>query len=534
VSTFVGTAALTRFALRRDRVLLPAWVAVFVLMTVFSASATMALYPDEALRIVAASSVNDVPVAVAIYGRIWDPTSLGALSLLKLGALGAALIAVLAVMLVIRHTRADEERGRTELLGATVVGERAGLAAGVIVASIAMGSIGVLSALGLTAVGLPASGSWAFGLGWATTGISFVAIAAVCAQLTSSSRAANAIAMGAVAALYLLRAIGDVAGGEQGPSFLSWLSPIGWGQQVRPYAGDRFLVLLVPIVFAGLVLWAASAISARRDLGAGVLPDRVGPATAAGWLASPWLLAWRLQRGLLLGWAIAYVIFGAILGSIVSDLTGMFDSPQVVAMIKALGGTGELIDAFIAMEFSIVAFMTASYGIAVARRLSTEEADGHAEPVLATAVSRTAFLGSHVVIALLGATLLCLVQGVALGLANAASIGTTDRLGAVVGASLAYLPAIWTITGVAVLLFGALPRLAYLAWVVVVALLLVSELGAMLSWPQWILDSSPFAHIPRLPTAPMEWTPLVVLTLVAAALIAIGTVRFQQRDLDTP
>ena len=131
---FVGTWTLTRFALRRDRILLPVWILVFSLMTVFSASATMALYPDEASRVTAASAVNDVPVAVAMYGRIWDPTSLGALSLLKMAAMGGVLIGVLAIMLVTRHARAEEEKGRTELIGATVVGAWAGLSAAVIVA----------------------------------------------------------------------------------------------------------------------------------------------------------------------------------------------------------------------------------------------------------------------------------------------------------------------------------------------------------------------------------------------------------------
>ena len=55
---FVGTWTLTRFALRRDRILLPVWILVFSLMTVFSASATMALYPDTASRVTAASAVQ--------------------------------------------------------------------------------------------------------------------------------------------------------------------------------------------------------------------------------------------------------------------------------------------------------------------------------------------------------------------------------------------------------------------------------------------------------------------------------------------
>ena len=65
-------------------------------------------------------------------------------------------------------------------------------------------------------------------------------VAALTAQLTDSSRAANAMALGFLGATYLVRAIGDA-----GPSWLSWLSPVGWGQQVKPYAGDRWWVAVL-------------------------------------------------------------------------------------------------------------------------------------------------------------------------------------------------------------------------------------------------------------------------------------------------
>jgi ABC-2 type transport system permease protein len=531
---FVGTWTLTRFALRRDRVLLPVWILVFSLMTVFSASATMALYPDVASRVTAASAVNEVPVAVAMYGRIWDPTSLGALSLLKLAAMGGVLIGVLAIMLVTRHARAEEERGRTELLGATVVGAWAGLSAAVIVTAIAMVGIGVLSAVGLAAVGLPSAGSWAFGLSWAATGLAFAAIAAITNQLSSSARAANAIAMIVLAATYLLRALGDVLGDADGPTALSWLSPIGWGQQVRPFAGDHVAVLLIPVLFSVIALWVAFVLQARRDLGAGLLPDRSGRASAAAGLRSPLALAWRLQYPLLLGWLVAYAVLSSIVGSIVNDLGDMMDTPQAQQMITALGGTDVLMDAFIALEFSMLAFVTAAYGIVASRRLATEEAEGRAEPVLATNVSRTRFLLSHLVVALVGTTLLTLTQGAAFALASAAESGESDRIGATIGAALAYLPAIWLMTGVVVLLFGLVPRMTFVAWILLVGFLLISELGALLSWPDAITGLSPFGHVPQLPASAMDWTPVLVLLAIAAALMGAGVAAFRRRDLSTP
>ena len=194
----------------------------------------------------------------------------------------------------------------------------------------------------------------------------------------------------------------------------------------------------------------------------------------------------------------------------------MLDTPQAQEMIARLGGTDVMLDAFVTMEFSILAFVTAAYGIVAVRRLATEEADGHAEPILATSVSRTRYLMSHLVVALVGTTALTLTQGAAFALASAAQTGETDRIASTIGAAIVYLPAIWLVTGVVVLLFGYVPRLTFVAWILLVGFLLVSELGVLLDWPTWVMDVSPFAHVPRLPAAAMDWAPIVVLLAIAA------------------
>jgi ABC-2 type transport system permease protein len=231
-----------------------------------------------ASRVQAAAASNNTASLVALYGRVYDPASLGALAMLKMSGLGAALVAVLAILIVVRHTRAEEEAGRLELLGATVVGRYAPVTAALLVALGSNLVLGLLTTLGLLGAGLPAAGSVAFGLGWAGVGIAFAAIAAVAAQLISGARAAIGIAVATLGLAYLLRAVGDTAGAD-GPSWLSWLSPIGWGQQIRPYAGERWWVLLLLAGFAVLVASGAYALVARRDLGAGLLPGRGRRAT---------------------------------------------------------------------------------------------------------------------------------------------------------------------------------------------------------------------------------------------------------------
>lgn len=530
---FTGTVALTRLALRRDRVLLPVWVAVFVLTVWSSVAATVDLYPTVADREQAASAINDIPSAVALYGRIWDPASLGALSIVKLSGTFAAMLAVLTAILTVRHTRTEEEAGRFELVGSTVVGRRAPLTAALLLALVASVAIGAGSTLAMLATGLPASGAVAFGLAWAGVGMSFAAVAAVAAQVTTTARGATGLAVAAIVAAFLLRAAGDTAGSAAGPGALTWLSPLGWGQQVRPFAGDRFAVLLLPLLFTVCGVAVAYALNARRDLGAGMLPERAGREAAPASLASPLGLAWRLQRGTLLGWVIGFAVLGWVMGGLATNISTLLDNPRMAEMLATLGGTTAVTDAFLAAVLAVVAVVGAAYGVMAALRLRREEELGHAELVLSAAVSRSGWLASHLLVALAGTALLQAVAGLAAGLADASQGGDAGRVPAVVGAALVAVPAQWVLVGVVVLLFGLAPRLTALAWGVLTAFFLLGELGRLLKAPDWVIDLSPFTHVPRLPGMPMTWTPLVVLVLVTAALVAAGVAGFRRRDLES-
>jgi putative exporter of polyketide antibiotics len=57
-------------------------------------------------------------------------------------------------------------------------------------------------------------------------------------QLVENAGAANSIAVAALA--YLARAAGDAGQGDLW--WLSWASPIGWAQQIRPFAGERWWI----------------------------------------------------------------------------------------------------------------------------------------------------------------------------------------------------------------------------------------------------------------------------------------------------
>ncbi|NMI00329.1 ABC transporter permease [Pseudonocardia sp. K10HN5] len=524
-----GTGTLVRLALRRDHVLLPAWITVFVVSAAGAAAATAALYPTVESRVAAALAINGTPSLLAIYGPVFDPASLGALALWKLGAWGAAMVAVLTMLTVVRHTRTEEEAGRLELLAAGAVGRHAVLAAALLVGVGAAVVLGLITAVALMAVGLPVAGSLAFGLAWAAAGIAFAAVGAVTAQLARSARGANGLSAAALGLAFAVRAVGDAAG-ARGPSWLSWVSPIGWSQQVRPFAGDRWWVFAASSAAGVLLAGLAFRLAGHRDLDAGLLPDRTGPARGAPGLRSPFALAWRLQRGGLIAWASGLLLLGALLGNVATGAGGMLDSPQAQDLIMRLGGRQALSDAFLAAELSLIGMLAAVYMVQATRHLYTEECTGRAESVLATGVGRIRWAAGHLSCAALGSAVLLALAGLGAGVAYGIAVGDARQVAALVGGALAQLPAAWVLGGLVVALFGFAPRRVGAGWAALTAFLLIAEIGPLLRVPQWVLDLSPFTHLPRLPGGTWSVTPLLVLLAVAAGSTALGLLGLRRRD----
>jgi len=80
--------------------------------------------------------------------------------------------------------------------------------------------------------------------------------------------------------------------------------------------------------------------------------------------------------------------------------------------------------------------------------------------------------------------------------------------------------------------FGLLPRWAGpITWFALAPALVMGQLGSLVDLPQWLLNVSPFSHVPLVPAEPFTATPVVWLLLAAAALGATGFAAFRRRDL---
>jgi ABC-2 type transport system permease protein len=527
-----GTGALARLAFRRDRVMLPAWVYVITAAIASNSYSLNKLYPTVAARADLAASGGRNPALVFLYGRFWGD-SLGAVSAWRYGVWAAIFAALMSIFLVIRHTRADEEAGRLELVGSAAVGRLAALTAALLVAAAANVVLTILLVIVLLVLGLPAAGSVAFALAITTCGLAFAAVAALAAQLAAGARAARGIAFAALGAAYLLRAVGD-ASGAGGISWLTWLSPLGWTEFVRPYTADRGQLLALPLALTAAATAAAYALAVARDHGVGLLPDRPGRPAASAWLRGPAGLAWRLQRGTLFGWAAGFAFTFAASGAAAKGIGSLLGgSAQLRNAFTRLGGEAGITDAYLAAIMSLAGLAAAAYATSAVLRLRTEETGGQAEPLLATATSRIRWGLSHIAVAVVGTAALLAVAGVAAGLGYGLRAGSAgSEVARLLGAAMVQLPASLAVAGAAVVLFGLAPRASVAgAWTVVGVVVLIVLFGQVLQLSQWILDVSPFTHIPKLPGAAVTAAPLFWLGLVAVALTAAGLVGLRHRDI---
>ncbi|GGY30661.1 ABC transporter permease [Streptomyces tanashiensis] len=512
-----GTGVLTRLALRRDRLTLPVWALVTGGMVASGAGSLEGLYGTAAERAEAAATMTANSSMRALYGPVFGD-SLGGLVAWRFGTFGAVLAAVASLIVVVRHTREEEETGRQEMLSAGAVGRRAPLTAAFLTALALNTAIALLITAGLAGQGT--AGALALGLAVGGTGMVFATTAALAAQVTESARLAKGLAAAVLGLAFALRAAGD-AGGS---SFLTWLSPIGWAEQVRAFAGERWWVLLLILAAVLAQTAAAYALTARRDVGASFLATRPGP--AEGRLATAGALAWRLQRGTLLGWSLGFLLGGLAFGGMAegaADLVG--DNERAREIFERMGGQSALTDAFLATMVSLLGMLAALYAVGSVLRPYGEESSGRAEPLLAGALGRLRWAAGHLVIAFGGSALILVLAGIGLAL----SYG--HDLGPILGAALVQLPAVWTLAGLAVLLWGAAPKAANAAWGVAGLCLALGWVGPALGLPGAVLDLSPFGHLPKLPGPDMAWTPVLALTALAAALTAAGLAGLRRRDV---
>jgi ABC-2 type transport system permease protein len=143
-------------------------------------------------------------------------------------------------------------------------------------------------------------------------------------------------------------------------------------------------------------------------------------------------------------------------------------------------------------------------------------------------VTRLRFFWSHAVIAFVGSTVLMAAIGMTM---SAAHTSNSSGFWREASSSFAQLPAVWVMIGLALVAVAWLPRFDWLGWGLLALVVFVGELGPLMNLPEWMQKISPFSDTPKIPVEAMAWTPEVVLTLIAAALVVAAVVGYRRRGM---
>jgi len=526
--SLAGLGTMVRLVVRRNRVRFSVWFLVLVVMYQYIVSYYKTVFPTQQ-SLDEFANVANTPGIKALTGLSPAANTMGGAVWTKGWMTIVVTLALVVVFLTTRNGRADEEVGRTELLRSRMLGVHAYSAASWLVNAVLCLAVGVFIALVSIGGNLDPAGTGITGsliLGASITGIGLVGlgVGAVAGQVATTSRGANSLASSVIVVFYVLRMAGDLGNGV-----LTWFSPIGWGQHMQPYAGNHWWPFALLVVFAALLLGVAYWLEGTRDFGAGLVAEKAGKAGSPARFASPLGLALRLQRNPIIGWTIAVVLGGMMFGSVVQAMTNLLKDagPGANDLLR-----GEGVDALLALLLSVMALITVIFALQTTVSLRSDEASGIIEPQLAGAVSRWTWSLQRLVIPAVWSAVLLVVGGYLVGAVYGASIHDASQGGRLAIAALAYWPAVMVFVGLAVLLWGYVPRLAIpITWGVMAAMWFLTMFGEVFRLPQWFLNALPLSATPYLPLESMSWTPLVVMALIAGALTWIGIDRFARRDV---
>jgi ABC-2 type transport system permease protein len=513
------------------------WGYVFGALIASSAVSYTRIYKTQAARDALAAAYGANKATSALFGPAPQLQTVAGFTAFKISMTLMLLGAVWGLLTSTRLLRGEEDGGRWELLLAGQTTRRraaaqalAGLGAG---AGVLWGLTAIVTVVaGLDpSVKIAAGPALYFALAMAAAAVMFLAVGALASQLASSRRQAASYAAWFLGASYAVRMIADAGVGLHG---LIWASPLGWVEELRPFAAPQPLALLPVAAFTAALATAAVRLAGARDVGAGILNDRARSAPRLRLLSGPAGLAIRLVRPTAGGWwtaiALSALLFGLIARSAGSTISG--SSAQDV--LARLGASGSGTDAVLGVCFLVLAVLIAFAGAGQVTAARAEEASQRLDHLLAGPVSRSRWLGGRVLVALV----VLLAGGVlagACGWLGAASQHSGTSLGTLLVAGLNLVPPAVAIGGIGVLAFGAWPRrtgavvYTVLTWSLLADI--VGGFGGSGLASRLLLDSSVFHQMASAPAASPNWTVNGVMVAVGVGCALLGGLAFSRRDL---
>jgi ABC-2 type transport system permease protein len=533
-----GLGPLLRQRMQRDRLQLLMWTLGTALLAYLAYVGVAQSYGTEQDRtsLLAAAVANPV---ILLFRGLPSGADEGAFMLFLIFPWLAILAAFMSTFLAVRHTRMDEELGRAELVAATPAGRLTPLVATITHGLIANVVLAALTVLALLATGAGASGAVVSGIAVGAVGVSFLGVGLVAAQLMRTSRGANSLAVWVIVFTFLLSGIGNALGTPSADlqriesSWLTWLSPFGWGENVRPYADDDVWPIVLCVAFGAVLIVVSLVLQSVRDLDQSFIAERPGRADARAGLRSPAALVRRLTTGAIVGWVIGGLLTGMLsttLASVIDSISA--DNPAIDQVLTAIGGSADLAQAAVSVFFTMLGVLAACCAVQIVARARQEEAAGSAEPVLSTPVGRVRWLAGYVVVAEIAIVLVVAAAavGAALGIASRGGDWTLMQDVAVVGGGQVAAASVFLV--LTALAFVLAPRATIaVGWTLVSVATIAGLFGPLFGLPDWLVNLAPIAVAPQVTPDGVDMRGLWWLLLIVAAGYAASLSLMRRREL---
>ncbi|MCL2088711.1 MAG: hypothetical protein FWH14_04430 [Oscillospiraceae bacterium] len=553
---FENSMLLTRFILRRERIIGSIWILSLVFVVVGLVPGMRSAISGESLE--SLMPMLELPAMVFMIGPAYAALyeTFGPLYTNFMMLFTALTVGLMNIFLIVRHTRADEEKGRYEVVRSLPIGRLANLNAAMIAAVIINAVMSVLIAIGMFVLGdesMSFVGSMLWGVSLGAIGLVFAAVAALFCQLSSSSRGAMGYSFAALGIFYIIRVPGDI---DSAMEILSLISPLGLVMRTEAYMSNHWWPVAVMLCVAAVITAIAYRLNFSRDIDRGLIPARQG--RSEGRIKTSFGLTLRLLKTSLIVWIAGMVMLAASYGTIFGGIDdfiahndmyqqlilgpagvefaeGMSPEQTVEFMRAAVSSAGYTItELFSSMIINMMSMLTAVPLLMFILKLKHEERDIRSELLLATPVRRKKYLAGFVGISFAASVILQL--SLIFGLYSMGGYVLQDwselSLSFLMRANLAYLPALWVMIGLAVLIIGLVPRAAGAVWGYFAFSFMVIFFGRLDLFPSWLANLTPMGFVPQLPMDQIKWPVMLILTAIAALLTTAGFLFYSKRDVN--
>ncbi|WP_237421510.1 ABC transporter permease [Gordonia sp. SID5947] len=411
---------LMRLMIHRERWLILITLVVFLLINLSTAATINSSYPSAQERTALQVGAGSNSAFRFLLGPLEHIESAAAVTVWRAGLFMIAALAVCAAMMVVRQTRKEEELGRAELLRAGATGPLAPLWAATVVST----AFCLVVALGMSVMLFPLGA----GVGdvvavfaqYATTAMAAVGVALVAAQIAKTSHIANLTASSVVLAGYVLRGVADV---DDTWAWLRWVTPVGWAELIDPFGANNPWPAIASLAVAVLGVGIAARFALGRDMDAGLIQPRPGPAASTR-LTSIRAVAIRLSGSLLGSWVSAITLYALVIGFLqpsVDELAG--DNEQMRRVLEQSGLQGNLSTMFGSTMMTFLAVAASAWSVNLVTRMRSEEVSSRTEVLLVTPTSRSRYLTVYTATAVVGVVVILIAAALGMTVGNGVAGG---------------------------------------------------------------------------------------------------------------